>query len=104
MSRSGGEKGNRRATDEVSNVRHIATALRARGSVDRKSLPLPEREQVQLAQGGGEVRPRPLGHLLEGCFVLGVKGDGQRRVEKPLPAPLHLVAQAAHVLQGDLRL
>ena len=34
VSRSGGEKGKRRARLDVSSVLHTATALRARGSVD----------------------------------------------------------------------
>ena len=59
---------------------------------------------VELAQRGGEVAPRPLGQLLQVAFVPGVKGDGQGGVEEPLPSPLHLVPQAGHVLQGDLRL
>ena len=35
VSRSGGEKGKRRAMLDVSSILHTATALRARGSVDR---------------------------------------------------------------------
>ena len=67
-------------------------------------LSLAEGQVVELAQGGGEVGLRPLGHLLEGFLVLRVKGDGERGVEEPLPAPLHLVPEPGHVLQGDLRL
>ena len=63
-----------------------------------------EGQVVELAQGGGEVGLGPLGHFLEGSLVLGVQGDGEGRVEEPLPPPLHLVAQAGDVLQGDLRL
>ena len=89
---------------DVSSVRHSATAFRARGSVDKQPLSLAEGQVVELAQGGGEVGLRPLGHLLERRLVLRVKGDGERGVEEPLPAPLHLVPETGDVLQGDLRL
>ena len=59
----------------------------------QQALALPEGQGVELAQGGGEVGLRPLGHLLERCFVLRVQGDGQGGVKEPLSAPLHLVAQ-----------
>ena len=36
VSRSGGEKGNSRASDDVSNVRHTATAFRPRGNVESR--------------------------------------------------------------------
>ena len=36
VSRSGGEKGNRRASEDVSRVRHTATAFRPRGRVDSR--------------------------------------------------------------------
>ena len=41
--------------------------------------------------------PQPVG-------VVGVQRHRQGGVEQPLPAPLHLVPETAHVLQGDLRL
>ena len=65
---------------------------------------MPEGQGVELAQGRGEVGLRPLGHLLERRLVPRVKGDGERGVEEPLPAPLHLVPETGDVLQGDLRL
>ena len=70
----------------------------------QQALALPEGQGVELAQGGGEVGLGPLGHLLERRLVLRVKGDRQGGVKEPLSAPLHLVPQAGHVLQGDLRL
>ena len=70
----------------------------------KQPLALAEGQVVELAQGRGEVGLRPLGHLLERRLVLRVKGDGERGVEEPLPAPLHLVPEPGHVLQGDLRL
>ena len=70
----------------------------------KQPLALAEGQVVQLAEGGGEVGLRPLGHLLQGRLVLRVKGHGQGGVEEPLPAPLHLVPQPGDVLQGDLRL
>ena len=69
-----------------------------------KSLPLAEREGVELSKRRGEVGPGPLGRLLEGCLVLRMQRDGQGGVKEPLPSPLHLVAQPRHVLKGDLRL
>ena len=89
---------------DVSRLRHSATAFRARGRVDRQTFPLPEGQVVQLAQGGGEVCLRPLGHLPERRFVLGMERDRQRGVKEPLPASLHLVPEPGDVLQGDLRL
>ncbi len=74
------------------------------GQRGQETFPLPEGQVVQLAERGGEVGLRPLGHLLQGRLVSGVERDGQGGVEQPLPAPLHLVAQPGHVLQGDLRL
>ena len=69
---------------------HGVQGQRQRG---QQALALPEGQGVQLAQGGGEVGLRPLGHLLERRLVLRVKGDRQGGVKEPLSAPLHLVAQ-----------
>ena len=89
---------------DVSSVLHSATALRGQGQRGQDALALAEGQGIELAQRGGEVGLGPLGHLLEGRLVLRVKGDGERRVEEPLASPLHLVAEAGHVLQGNLRL
>ena len=78
--------------------------VQGQGQGREQPLALPEGQVVQLAEGRGEVGLGPLGHLLEGRLVLGVEGDGQGRVEEPIAAPLHLVAEPGHVLQGDLRL
>ena len=66
---------------DVSSVLHSATALRARGSVDRMPSRWRKARLIELAQRGGEVGLGPLGHLLERRLVLRVKGDGERRVE-----------------------
>ena len=78
--------------------------VEGQGQGGQDALALAEGQGIQLAQRGGEVGLGPLGHLLEGRLVLRVKGDGERSVEEPLAAPLHLVAEAGHVLQGNLRL
>ncbi len=70
----------------------------------KQPLALAEGQIVQLAQGGGEVGLRPLGHLPQRRLVLRVKGHRQGGVEEPLAPALDLVAQAGDVLQGDLRL
>ena len=82
----------------------LGHGVQGQGQRGEESLPLPEGQGVQLPQRCSEVGPRPLGHLLQRGLVPAVKGDGERCVEEPLPAPLHLVAQPGNVLQGDLRL
>ena len=58
----------------------------------KQPLALAEGQVVQLAQGGGEVGLRPLGHLPQRRLgILRVQRHGQRRVEETLPSPLHLV-------------
>ena len=52
----------------------------------KQPLALAEGQVVQLAQGGGEVGLRPLGHLPQRRLVLRVKGHGQGGVEEPLAA------------------
>ena len=104
VSRSGGEKGKRRAMLDVSSVLHSATALRARGRVDRMPSRWRKARGSSLPSVAAKWAFARLGHLLERRLVLRVKGDGEGRVEEPLPAPLHLVAEAGHVLQGNLRL
>ena len=78
--------------------------VEAQGQRRKQPLSLSEGQGVQLAQGGGEVGLGPLGHLLQGFLVPGVQGDGQGGMKQALPAPLHLVSEPGHVLQGDLRL
>ena len=104
VSRSGGEKGKSRASDDVSSVRHTATAFRPRGRVDRMPSRWRKARGSSLPRVAAKCPLGPLGHLLEGRLVLRVEGDRERGVKQPLPSPLHLVAQAGHVLQGDLRL
>ncbi|MCY4617234.1 MAG: hypothetical protein OXD50_01585, partial [Chloroflexi bacterium] len=50
------------------------------------------------------MRLRRLRDLGEGVLVGGVEGEGERGVEESLASALHLVAQAHHVLERDLRL
>ena len=78
--------------------------VQRQGQGGQQTFPLPEGQGVQLAQGGGEVGAGLLGQLLQGVLVVGVEGDGEGGVEQPLPAPLHLVPEPAHILQGDLGL
>ena len=101
---SGGEKGKRRAMLDVSSAPPLGDGVQGQRQGGQQPLALAEGQVVELAQGGGEVGLRPLGHLLERRLVLRVKGDGERGVEEPLPAPLHLVPETGDVLQGDLRL
>ena len=82
----------------------LGDGVQAQRQRRQKALALAEGKGVQLAQGGGEVGLRPLGHLLERGLVPRVQRHGQGRMKQSLPAPLHLVAQPGHVLQGDLRL
>ena len=82
----------------------VGDGVQGQGQRRKQALALAEGQGVQLAEGRAEVGLRPLGHLLERGLVPAVKGHGEGCVEEPLPASLHLVAQAGHVLQGDLRL
>ena len=104
VSRSGGEKGKSRASDDVSSVRHTATALSPRGRVDR----MPSRWR----KARGSSLPRVAAKCPLARWVISLRDASsfawrvteERGVKQPLPSPLHLVAQAGHVLQGDLRL
>ena len=104
VSRSGGEKGNRRARLEGVQRAPHRHGVEGQGQGGKQALPLPEGQVVQLAQGGGEVGPGLLGQLLQPLGVGGVQRHRQGGVKQPLPSPLHLVPQTGHVLQGDLRL
>ena len=50
--------------------------VQAQGQRGQDALALAECQGVELAQSGPEVSLRPLGHLLEGRLVPGMKGDG----------------------------
>ena len=89
---------------DVSRRAPLGHGVQGQGERGQQALALAEGQVVELAEGGGEVGLRPLGHLLERSLVPGVEGDGQGRMKQPLPAPLHLVPQPGDVLQGDLRL
>ena len=96
--------GNSRARDEVSRVLHRATELRFRGRVDRSPSLWRKGSGVELAEGGGEVRPRALGNLLQAPMIVCMKGQGEGGVKETLPSPLHVVPETGDVLQGYLRL
>ena len=89
MSRSGGVKGNSLARLDVSSVRQpYRHSVQGQGQGGEQSLPLPEGQGVQLAQGSGEVGAGLLGQVFQPILIGGVKGDGQGGVEQPFPAPL----------------
>ena len=74
MSRSGGEKGKSRARDDVSSVRHVRDGVQCDWQPGQETFALAEGEVVELAEGGGEVCLRPLGHLLQRVLVPRVEG------------------------------
>ena len=82
----------------------LRDGVEGQGQGRKQPLALAEGQVVQLAQGGGEVGLRPLGHLPQRRLVLRVKGHRQGGVEEPLAPALDLVAETGDVLQGDLRL
>ena len=67
-------------------------------------LVLAEGQPVEGRKRAREEAPQRQLALLELLRAIGVYGDGDRCVEEPLAAPVHLVSEAGHVLEGYLRL